>query len=247
MSPSLPPEWRDRYARHLSMPEIGATGQQRIADGRILVVGVGGLGSPAALYLAAAGVGTLALMDGDRVEPSNLQRQILYASDHVGHAKVDRAAERIRSLNPLVRVLPIEERLEPGTAADRVAEYDIILDATDNFDSKFLIASACARAGRPYVHAGIRNLLGQAMTVLPGQTACYACAFEAPPPAVPGPPIGPLGAIPGILGSIQALEAIKLLLQISSLLTNRLWVLDGLTMNTRVIPVRRRQDCPVCG
>ena len=236
----------ERYARHLMLPEIGMDGQLRLSSARVLVVGIGGLGSPAAFYLVAAGVGTVGLMDPDVVDLSNLQRQILHATADVGQSKVVSGAEKLRALNPEVTIRTHAVRLDPANAADLLAPYDAILDATDNFEAKFLIADACHKAGKPYVHAGILRFQGQVMTVIPGQTACYRCLFGGAPPSV-GRPAGPMGAVPGVIGAIQATEAIKLLLRIGEPLTDRLLTWDALTMRFREIPVRRNPDCPLCG
>jgi len=238
---------QDRYARQIALPEIGQEGQDRLARGHVLVVGAGGLGSPAAFYLAAAGVGTLGIMDGDSLEPSNLQRQILHATDDLGRNKAVSAAETLTALNPDIDVRPITSRLTRQNGIETLAGYDFVIDATDNFDSKFLIADLCHAAHIPYCHAGIARFYGQALTVIPGESACYRCVFEAPPDIPPGPPQGPLGAVPGVLGSVQATEAIKFLLGKGPLLTNRIFTYDAWTLTARSIPVSRRPDCPLCG
>jgi molybdopterin/thiamine biosynthesis adenylyltransferase len=246
MNPVLSAANAARYARHLALPEIGARGQARLAAGRVLIVGLGGLGSPAAFYLAAAGVGTLGLMDGDRLEVSNLQRQILYGEADLGRPKAEAAAEALLGLNPGIEVRPLVARLTGGDGPDAVAGYDVVIDACDNRESKLLIARLCHAADLPWVHAGIDRWRGQAMTVLPGRSACCACVFgelELPPP---GPPAGPLGAVPGVIGSVQAVEAVKLLLGAGDLLTNRLFVYDAWRQTARCVPVSRRPDCPVC-
>jgi len=236
----------ERYARHLMLPEIGMDGQLRLSSARVLVVGIGGLGSPAAFYLVAAGVGTVGLVDSDVVDLSNLQRQILHATADVGKSKVESAAHKLRALNPEVTVRTHPARLDPDNAAALLEAYEVVLDATDNFDAKFLIADACHAAGKPYVHAGILRFQGQAMTVIPGKTACYRCVFEGVPPPV-GAVAGPIGGVPGVIGAIQATEAIKLLLQMGELLTDRLLTWDALTMRFREVRVRRNPDCPLCG
>jgi molybdopterin-synthase adenylyltransferase len=239
---------KQRYARHLALPEIGAAGQERLLAGRVLVVGAGGLGSPAAFYLAAAGVGTLGLMDGDVVELSNLQRQILHTTGRLGRRKVDSAAETLRALDPQITVQLYPERLTVANAPAVLAHYDFVIDATDNFASKFMIADVCHGAGKPYSHGGILKFLGQTMTVHPGQTACYRCLFDGPPPEVTGAaPQGPLGAVPGVIGTIQATEAIKHLLGLGQPLTNCLLVYDALTMTFRRIPAPRNPRCRLCG
>jgi molybdopterin/thiamine biosynthesis adenylyltransferase len=238
---------RERYARQLALPEIGPDGQSRLAEGRVLVVGAGGLGSPVLFYLAAAGVGTLGIMDGDCVEASNLQRQILHATGDLGQSKAISAAETLRALNPDVDVRPMTARLTRENGAAMLAGFDFVIDATDNFESKFLIADLCHAANLPYSHAGIARFCGQTLTVLPGRSACYRCVFEAPPTVVSGPPQGPLGVVPGVIGSIQATEAIKYLLHAGALLTDRVFVYDSWQMTARCVRVTRRPDCALCG
>ena len=244
----LSAEERDRYARHLTLSEIGEQGQERLRGGSVLVVGAGGLGSPAALYLAAAGVGTLGIADADVVETSNLQRQLLHHTPDVGRRKVESAAEKLRALNPHVDVRSHCERLSSANAERILADYDFVVDATDNFASKFLIADACHRARKPYSHAGILRFLGQTMTVHPGVTACYRCVFDSPPDEPAGlRPQGPLGAVPGVIGAIQATEGIKHLLGVGAPLTNTLLVYEALEMTFRRVPVKRNPECPLCG
>jgi len=238
-----------RYARHLALPQIGAAGQERLSAGRVLVVGAGGLGSPAAFYLAAAGVGRIGIMDGDVVEPSNLQRQLLHRAADIGRRKVDSAAETLRALNPEIDVLPLSECLTGANGPRVLAAYDIVIDATDNFTAKFLIADLCHAVGKPYIHGGLSQFYGQALTVRPGLSACYRCVFEAPPAPEDGPARGPLGAVAGVIGSIQATEAIKLLLSSADheLLVNRLFVYDAWRMTARCVRVTRRPECRLCG
>ena len=238
---------RERYARHLVLPEIGEAGQKTLLRSKVLVIGAGGLGSPATFYLAAAGVGTIGSMDGDTVDLSNLQRQILHTTASLGANKTASAQERLEALDPSIRIEPYPFRLSANNAPEILARYDFIIDATDNFDSKFLIARACHESKKPYSHAGIRNFHGQTMTVIPGQTACYRCIFHengAPKNAIPQ---GPLGALPGIIGSIQAIEAIKYLLGIGTLLTDALLTFDALAMSFRKVAVRRDPGCALCG
>ena len=208
------PEERKRYARHLDLPGFGGRAQEKLRDGRVLVVGCGGLGSPALCYLAAAGVGRLGFVDSDIVDVSNLQRQILHATSDIGRRKTESAEARLRALNPHVRLEARAERLEAANAREIFAPYDLVLDATDNFAAKYLINDVCVAMRKPFVHAGISAFCGQLLTVLPGKTACLRCLFPTPPPTpVPEAPptAGPLGAVPGVIGSLQAVEAIKYL------------------------------------
>ena len=247
---SFSPEERQRYARHLDLPGFGGHAQEKLRAGRVLVIGCGGLGSPALYYLAAAGIGLLGLMDSDVVEISNLQRQILHATPDIGRNKVDSAVGRLRALNPHVRLAPHLERLTAANARDLFAPYDIILDATDNFASKYLISDTCVALKKPFVHAGISGFCGQLLTVLPGQSACLRCIFPAPPPlSAPesAPSAGPLGAIPGVIGSLQAVEAIKFLTGLGALLTNTLLTYDGLETEFRPVHATRNPACPACG
>lgn len=244
------PEERERYARHLALPGFGGQAQEKLRSGRVLVVGCGGLGSPALLYLAAAGVGRLGLVDSDIVDLTNLQRQILHATPDIGRPKVESAIGRLRTLNPHVRLDPHPERLTDENAQSLFAPYDLILDATDNFTSKYLISDTCVALGKPFIHAGISAFSGQLMTVLPGHSACLRCLFPSPPPrAADGPDIdaGPLGAIPGVIGSLQAAEAIKFLTGIGALLTDTLLTYDGLEGEFRPIHANRNPACPACG
>ncbi len=240
----------ERYSRHIILPEVGGKGQAKLLAGRVLIVGAGGLGSPVALYLTAAGVGTLGLVDGDMVDLTNLQRQIAHATADVGRAKVESAAEKCRAINPDVTVRLHPEHLRAGNALAILKDYDFVIDGTDNFAAKFLVADACHFAGKPYSHAGILRFEGQAMTVLPGQSGCYRCLFREPPPAGAVPSCsqaGVLGVLAGIMGTIQAAEAVKHLLGIGNLLTNRLLVLDALKMTFREVAFKRNPACPLCG
>lgn len=236
-----------RYARHLTLPEIGATGQEKLFAARVLIVGIGGLGSPAGLYLAAAGVGMLGVVDSDVLEASNLQRQIVHTTEDLGLPKIASAQRALEALNPDCRVRGFAERLTAANAPLIFEEFDFVVDATDNFDSKFLIADACYAANKPYSHAGILTFFGQTMTVIPGRTACYRCLFEKPPDETTEPPQGPVGALPGVIGSIQALEAIKYITGCGELLTNRLLTFDALKAQFRTVAVRRNPRCRLCG
>lgn len=242
---ALTPEERERFARHLALPEIGEAGQLRLAQASVLVVGVGGLGSAACLYLAAAGIGRLGIVDSDRVELSNLQRQILHGTPDVGRLKVESACDRLRSLNPSLRLDVWAERFEQGRALEWVRAFDFVIDATDNFASKLAIARACHAAVRPFCYAGVERFTGEIMTVLPGKTACPWCLFD----EIPSPceePAGPLGAVPGVMGALQACEAIKCILGIGQPLINRLLIYDALAASFRDVPVERNPRCAVC-
>ncbi len=237
---------RERYARHISLQEIGEKGQVKLLKAKVLVIGAGGLGSPVAFYLAAAGIGTIGLMDGDKVDLSNLQRQILHTTDSIGVDKVTSAEQRLLDLDPDLKLTLYPFRLTADNAPKILAPYDFVIDATDNFDSKFLISRACHNAAKAYSHAGIREFYGQTMTVHPGTTACYHCLFHEEGVPAATIPKGPLGAVPGIIGSIQATEAIKHILSIGTPLTNTLLTCDTLTMTIRKIPLLRNPTCPLC-
>ncbi len=235
-----------RYARQIALPEIGEAGQKKLLASRVLLIGVGGLGSPAGYYLAAAGIGTLGLVDGDILELSNLQRQIAHTSADLGRSKVDSAARTFTALNPDVRVNAHNLRLTAENAPELFKKYDFIIDATDNFESKFMIAGICHAVGKPYSHAGILQFTGQTLTVIPGKTACLRCVFDELPPGNPAPPQGPLGVVPGVLGTIQATEAIKYLLGFGKLLTNRLLTYNALRLEFRAVRINRNLECPLC-
>jgi sulfur-carrier protein adenylyltransferase/sulfurtransferase len=244
------PEERARYARHLILPEVGLEGQQRLRRARVAVVGAGGLGSPAALYLAAAGVGTLGLIDDDDVDLTNLQRQILYGTGDVGEPKAATAAGRLREMNPHVRVVAHAVRLTSRNALEVLADYDVVLDGTDNFPTRYLLNDACVLLGRPYVYGSIFRFEGQVSVFAAEDAGCYRCLFREPPPPglVPGcAEAGVLGVLPGIVGSLQALEAIKLILGIGATLAGRLLLFDALALEWRELKLRRNPGCPACG
>lgn len=236
-----------RYTRQVALPEFGREGQEKLLSASVLVIGAGGLGSPAALYLAAAGMGRITIADGDKLEASNLQRQVLHSTPAIGESKALSAQRRLRELNPDVDVVPLCERLTPETARQVIRTHDFVLDCTDNFASKFMIADACHAERKPYSHAGIDRFRGQTMTVLPGTTACYRCIFLGPPADDGRPPVGPLGFVPGIIGTVQAAEAIRFVTGVGKLLTDRLLVLDASTMAFRSIPLRKNPECSLCG
>lgn len=242
-------EERQRYDRQIMLAEVGEVGQERLQAGRVLIVGAGGLGSPAALYLAAAGVGTIGLVDADQVELSNLQRQIAHGTADLGRAKVLSAGEKLTAINPALQLVTHGQLFDESTCVPFVADYDFVIDATDNFGAKFLINDTCVRQGIPYSHGGVLRFAGQTMTVLPGRSACYRCLFPEPPPeevAVACSRDGILGVLPGVIGTVQATEAIKVLLDIGEPLADRLLTYDALRLRFREVPVRRSPDCPVC-
>ncbi len=247
---SLTEQQVERYSRNIILQEVGGRGQERLLRSRVLIVGAGGLGCPAGLYLAACGVGTIGIVDADAVDLTNLQRQVAHSTADVGRPKVESMAEKLAALNPDVKVEARQARLTAANAASLLAGYDFVIDGTDNFPSKFLVADACHFAGIPYSHAGILRFQGQTLTVIPGKTACYRCLFQAPPPpgAVPScAQAGVLGAMAGVIGTLQAAEAIKSVLGIGALLTDRLLVYDALKSGFRAVPVRRNPRCPLCG
>ena len=239
----------ERYGRQLILPEVGATGQQRLAQARVLLVGAGGLGSPAAWYLAAAGVGTLGLVDSETVELSNLHRQILHSTRDLGVAKTASAKTKLEALNPETRVRAYHERLTAQRADALVAEYDVILDGSDNIPTRYLVNDICVLVGKPLVHGGIVGFDGQLLTVIPRRSACFRCLFPEPPRPEDIPSCqqaGVLGSVAGTIGSLMAHEALKLVLGVGEPLTNRLLVLEGKTSRFREVPVRRRAGCEVC-
>jgi molybdopterin/thiamine biosynthesis adenylyltransferase len=236
----------ERYARHLVLREIGGPGQQKLAAARVLIVGAGGLGAPASLYLAAAGVGVVGLADPDRVSLSNLQRQVIYATGDVGRAKVDAAAERLAALNPHVQVEAHAVAVTPANADGVVSGYDLVLDGTDDFATRFAVNAACVRAERPLVSGALGRWTGQ-VGVFAGRP-CYRCLVpEVPPEAETCAAVGVMGALAGVVGSMMALEAIKLLAGAGESLTGRLLVYDALAAETRTVRIGPDPDCPVCG
>jgi adenylyltransferase/sulfurtransferase len=251
MSARLTPEQIERYSRQIMIPDLGGKGQLRLRQRAVLVVGAGGLGCPAAFYLAAAGVGALGLVDSDRVELSNLQRQILHSTPDIGREKVDSAKEKLNRLNPDVEIQIYPVRLDAGNAKEIFASYDFIIDGSDNFATKFLVNDVAVELGKPFSHAGIVRFQGQTMTVIPGKSACYRCVFQEPPE--PGEIMncqqaGILGAIAGTIGSIQATEAIKYLAGMEEdLLIDRVLTYDAKTIKFRTIDVRRNAACGACG
>ena len=240
----------ERYSRQILLKEVGGKGQTKLLNGRVLVIGAGGLGAPVALYLAAAGVGTIGIADADVVDISNLQRQVIHFTPDIGKPKVTSAKEKMEAINPDVRVNTYREWVRAANIMDLIRDYDFVIDGTDNFAAKFLINDACVLAGKPYSHGGILRFDGQTMTVRPGESACYRCIFPTPPPrdAIPTcSQAGVIGVLPGVIGLIQATEAIKFLLGKGELLTGRLLTYSALDMKFREIPIRKNPNCPVCG
>ncbi|MBQ27858.1 MAG: adenylyltransferase [Nitrospiraceae bacterium] len=239
-----------RYSRHILLPEVGGKGQKKLAQARVLVVGAGGLGSPAILYLAAAGIGTIGIIDNDVVDLTNLQRQVIHHTEDLGTSKVRSAQNKVKALNPDVTVVPLEKRLDANNAIDIIKDYDIIVDGADNFPTKFLINDACYFTNRPLVHGAILRFEGRVFTILPRQTACYRCIFKAPPPAGVVPSCqeaGVIGVLAGVIGTIQATEVLKLVIGIGTPITNRLLDYDAKTSRFRQVKVAKRPECPLCG
>lgn len=240
---------RSRYQRHLTLPEVGLAGQEKLKAARVLVMGAGGLGSPSALYLAASGVGTLGLLDFDRIDLSNLQRQVLYDTAQVGRSKALTARERLQALNPDIEIIAHDVELRPGNAREIFANYDVVLDGTDRLGTRYLVNDACVLLRKPLVSAAIHRFEGQVMTYVPERGPCYRCLFpEAADGIVPNcADAGVLGVLPGVLGTIQATEAIKLILGVGEPLIGRLLTYDAMGMRFQEFRLPRREDCPVCG
>jgi sulfur-carrier protein adenylyltransferase/sulfurtransferase len=239
-----------RYSRHLIMPEVGLEGQQRLKAARVLIVGAGGLGSPAAMYLAAAGVGTLGLVDFDVVDPTNLQRQLLHGDADVGRPKLESARDRLTAVNPHVEIVLHPLRLTSENAMEVIRNYDLVVDGTDNFPTRYLVNDACALLGKPNVYGSIYRFEGQVSVFDAGRGPCYRCLFREPPPPGLVPSCaegGVLGVLPGIIGSMQALEAIKLILGKGESLVGRLLLFDALKLTWRELRLRKNPECPVCG
>jgi len=250
---SLPDLERDelyRYARHLALPDVGFEGQKRLKAGKVLCVGAGGLGSPLSLYLAAAGVGTLGIVDFDTVDESNLQRQLLHGTSDVGRSKLDSASERLRDVNPHIDVVAHHARLSSENALEILADYDVVVDGTDNFPTRYLVNDACVLLGKPNVYGSVFRWEGQVSVFSTEGGPCYRCLFREPPPPGLVPNCaegGVLGALPGIIGAAQAMETIKLLLGVGRTLAGRLMIFDALEMTWREVALRRNPECPVCG
>ena len=244
------PEQLTRYSRHFTLPEVGEAGQAKLLAAKVLLLGAGGLGSPTALYLAAAGVGTLGIVDHDIVDLSNLQRQILHNNDRLGMPKVESARMTIEALNPDVRVVPHQERLSSDNVMEIFKQYDIIVDGCDNFPTRYLVNDACVMLGKPNVHGSIFQFEGMASVFAPGRGPCYRCLFPEPPPPGAAPSCaeaGVLGVLPGLIGCVQALETIKLILGAGRPLIGRMVHFDTLSMEVRVNRLQRDPSCPMCG
>ncbi len=247
---TLNPDQRNRYQRHLLLPEVGDEGQLRLLDSKVLLLGAGGLGSPAALYLAAAGVGTIGIIDMDVVDASNLQRQVLHNMDRIGMRKVDSAKQTLTAINPDLNVKTYDVRLGADNVLDIIDGYDVIVDGTDNFPTRYLVNDAALVKGIPVVHGSIFRFEGQVTIFHPYVGPCYRCMIPEPPPAELAPSCaeaGVLGVLPGIIGSIQAIETIKLLLELGEPLVGRLLTYDSMDESFRTFKVRRDPSCPACG
>ena len=257
--PQLTDAQRDRYSRHLLLPEVGEAGQAKLLKAKVLLIGAGGLGAPSSLYLAAAGIGTLGLVDADTVDASNLQRQVIHATSRVGMSKVDSAEMVLKDLNPDVKVVGFKERLDSSNVERIFGDWDVIVDGTDNFPTRYLVNDASVFLGKPVVHGSIFRFDGQLTTFVPGSAAkklgleagpCYRCLYPEPPPPHLAPSCqeaGVLGILPGVIGLLQATEAIKLVLGRGEPLIGRLLTYDSLKMKFRELKLRRNPECPVCG
>lgn len=242
-------EQLERYSRHIILKEVGVKGQKKLLNAKVLIIGAGGLGAPAALYLAAAGVGTIGIVDADEVDLSNLQRQVIHTTNDVGKAKVKSAAETMQAINPDVTVNTYRTFVDSSNILDLIKDYDFIIDGTDNFPAKFLINDACVMAKKPFSHAGIIRFKGQLMTYVPGEGPCYRCVFKNPPPkdAVPTcKQAGVIGAMGGVIGSLQAMEAVKYIIGQGDLLTGKLLTYDALKMEFHTIKLPHDSNCAVC-
>jgi sulfur-carrier protein adenylyltransferase/sulfurtransferase len=247
---ALRPDQEARYSRHVLIPEVGVAGQLKLLEARVLCIGAGGLGSPSSMYLAAAGIGTIGMIDDDAVDASNLQRQILHSTDRVGVPKVDSAEQTLTGLNPDVKVVKHRTRITAANALELIAPYDVIVDGADNFATRYLVNDCALRLGKPVIHASIFRFEGQ-LTVFPANgSPCYRCLYPQPPPAEEAPSCaeaGVLGVLPGIMGVLQATEAIKLVLGLGTTLAGRLLVYDALVTRFRELKLRRDPKCPTCG
>ena len=247
---SLTPEQRNRYSRHLLLPEVGIHGQEKLLNAKVLLIGAGGLGAPTALYLAAAGIGTIGLVDDDVVDASNLQRQVIHNTERIGEPKTASARQTIEALNPDVEVVEYDLRLDAGNILETIADYDVIVDGADNFPTRYLLNDASVRLGKPVVSASILSFDGQISTFVPGEGPCYRCLYPTPPPPELAPSCsanGVLGVMAGLMGMLQANEVIKLVLGIGEPLIGRLLLYEALSTRFTELKVRRDPECPICG
>lgn len=239
-----------RYSRHIILPEVGGKGQKKLLNAKVFIIGAGGLGCPVGYYLAAAGVGTIAMIDNDEVELSNLQRQIAHSVKTLGKPKVESAKNTFESLNPDVNVIALKQRISGDNIMELIKDYDIVIDASDNFPTRYLVNDACVMAGKPLVSGAILRFEGQVTTIIPGEGHCYRCLFEEMPPAglVPScQEAGVLGVLPGVVGGLQATEVLKLILGKGDVLKNELLIYNALKTTFRKVKVPKNPDCPVCG
>lgn len=245
----LNPNQIERYSRQLILKDVGVKGQKKLLDSKVLIIGMGALGSASSMYLASVGVGTLGIVDGDNVELSNLQRQVVHSESKIGKSKVESAKETLQGINSDVNVITYENFANDTNILEMVKDYDFIIDATDRIENKFLINDACVLAKKPFSHAGILQFTGQLMTYVPDVSPCYRCMFEdIPKEDLPNcSQVGVLGAVCGVIGNLQALECIKYLLGVGELLTGKMLTFDGLTMQFRMVKFKRSKFCRVCG
>ncbi len=239
-----------RYSRHIILPEVGGKGQEKIARAKVFIIGAGGLGCPVGFYLTAAGVGTITMIDNDHVEISNLQRQIAHRVDTIGMPKVESAKNAFQALNPDVHIIALQQRISKHDILDLIADYDVIVDGSDNFPTRYLVNDACVMARKPLVSGAILRFEGQVTTILPGEGPCYRCLFEEPPPAglVPScQEAGVLGVLPGVIGGLQATEVLKIILNKGKVLKGELLIYSALTTTFRKVKVPKNASCPVCG
>lgn len=239
-----------RYSRHIILPEVGGKGQTKIAEAKVFIVGAGGLGCPVGYYLTAAGVGTIAMIDNDTVEISNLQRQIAHSMNTLGMPKVESARKTFESLNPDVNIVALRKRISKDDILDLISDYDIVVDGSDNFPTRYLVNDACVMAGKPLVSGAILRFEGQVTTIMPGEGPCYRCLFEEPPPPglVPScQEAGVLGVLPGVIGGLQATEVLKLILGKGDILKGELLIYNALKTTFRKVKVPKNPSCPLCG
>jgi adenylyltransferase/sulfurtransferase len=243
-------EQLQRYSRHIILPEVGGKGQKKIFDAKVFIIGAGGLGCPVGYYLTAAGVGTICLIDNDNVELSNLQRQIAHSVNTLGVNKADSAKKTFESLNPDVNIITVKERINNKNILDFIKDYDVVVDGSDNFPTRYLVNDACVMLKKPLVSGAILRFEGQVTTILPGEGPCYRCLFENPPPPglVPScQEAGVLGVLPGVVGALQATEVLKLILGRGKPLVGQLLIYDALGTNFRKVKIPKNPDCPICG